>query len=188
MLPASSSAASDVVVAIAAAFRGEVCIRPIDPLVPEAVFHLQVPAFSEPIKISYKTLSPTDSGSLHSLLDFLFEGSRISVRSCCTSAGGELSLEFRQPLQLRPWEKLLYRTHGDLQDHLYEDFMYEAASCLVRRLSDVAAIEEVWLSADIHSWLLDFPTRFPDPRPSWVKLLTAWKMVRERQATHPRDN
>lgn len=56
--------------------------------------------------------------------------------------------------------------------------MHEAAESLVHRMPDVAAMEELWLSANVHTWLKDVIGHFQDPVPQWVKFLQIWKRVR----------
>lgn len=183
LLPASGRPpAPNVVSAVIEAFRGGAVIRPIDPIAPEAVFEFCMPAFAEPIRIDYATLSESPKATLDSLLAFVFQDTSIGVRECGPISGGKLVLEFRSPLQFRPWELLLYPDHEGKQHYLFASFMHEVSKYLPQRLSDVSALEETPLSASEHDWLLALPSRFVDPRPPWVKFLTQWKAVRENKA------
>jgi hypothetical protein len=99
-------------------------------------------------------------------LAFVFRESQISVREC-VSEGGKLVLQFRNPLQFRPWELMLYPDHNQQQEYLFAAFMFEAAQCL-QRLTDVLALEEAQLSASDSSWIAALPYSFTDPRPTWL--------------------
>ncbi len=174
--------APNAVVAIIEAFRGGAVMRPIDPIAPEAVFEFCMPVFAAQIRIDYATLSESPNATIHSLLAFVFRESQIAVRECATE-GGKLVLQFRSPLQLRPWELMLYPNHNQQQEYLFSAFMFEAAQCL-QRLADVAAMEEVLISVSDSSWIGALPFSFPNPKPTWVKLLSFWKAVRDQQAVN----
>lgn len=172
--------ATNAAVAIIEAFRGGAVMHPINPIAPEAVFEFDMSAFAAPIRIDYATLSESPNATFHSLLDFVFRESQISVRECA-SESGKLVLQFRNPLQFRPWELLLYSDHNQQQEYLFAAFMFEAAQCL-QHLTDVLALEEAQLSVSDSSWIAALPFSFPNPKPTWVKLLSSWKAVRDQQA------